>query len=135
MNEKLLWFGRYLMCQYWYKHHSHKENEYCVDKLTTSDLYCNVNNRHYECKLILKELKDISDEDFNSLIVFLKETFPKETKGTDFCNINKDYLIKSLVNLDASYVVVDFLRSKGYAIGIPREYYITEEEINKLKEK
>jgi hypothetical protein len=125
MNEKLLWFGRYLMCQYWYKHHSHKENEYCVDKLTTSDLYCNVNNRHYECKLILKELKDISDEGLKYL-------------NQDYYDHSVLYRTKENINTMVetfNYKEIDFLRSKGYAIGIPREYYITEEEINKLKEK
>ena len=122
MNDKINWFGRYLGCEYWYKHHSHKENEYCTDKLTTADLYCIVNNRHYKCKLILKELSDITEEDLEYLNRDIKNPNVKWTKS----KVDNDFP-HHLYYIDE----IDFLRSKSYAIGIPKEYYITEKELKK----
>jgi len=143
MNEKLKWFGRYLGCSVAFHNRYTKDSIYwddmgILDHSNDYDMTCLKSDDYDDgyayfdtdkCKLILKELKDISDEDFKSLINFLKSTYPEETRNADYYKLNRERLMKSLFNLDTSYVVVDFLRSKGYAIGIDKEYYITEEEL------
>ena len=113
MNEKLLWFGRYLGCRI-----------YVWDATSINDGQNIVARSQSETsKLILKELKDISDEGLKYL-------------NQDYYDHSVLYRTKENINTMVetfNYKEIDFLRSKGYAIGIPREYYITEEELNKLK--
>ncbi len=73
-------------------------------------------------QLILKELKDISDEDLKAVgDIYISESMDKELylKGWE-----------NEINTASKFIKeIDMLRSKGYAIGIPKEYYITEEEL------
>ena len=72
----------------------------------------------YECKLILKELKDITEED-------LKVYYQME--DVDIYEYGVGNAVETLVNQESLFKVeqIDFIRSKGYAIGIPKEYYVT----------
>lgn len=67
-----------------------------------------------DIRIILKELKDISDEDLEELnnSGSLEFTFYKESIQS---NITYCY-----------YGAVDMLRSKGYAVGIEKKYYTNE---------
>mgnify|MGYP001813161169 CR=1 FL=1 len=110
MKEKIKWFGRYLGC----------------DMLNPSEVRITLNefnigtSIHFKYRLILKELKDISDQDLKELneiaikVCGISEVFSKRYMCADYLYNTKE---------------IDFLRSKGYAVGIPKEYYITEEEL------
>lgn len=69
----------------------------------------------FECKLVLKEVDSISDEDLNELNL-LENTWSKA--GLEvfnrYCDVSE----------------TDLLRSKSYAIGTDKEFYITQEELN-----
>jgi len=125
MNDKISWFGRYLGCEYvmplntinWHKKGDIKKvTPHNLDFLNTISHALYLNNT----KLILKELKDISDEDL------------KELNGTSNCRQWEfdEFSMKENEMLLNSFES-DFLRSKGYAIGIDKKYYITESELNK----
>lgn len=110
MNDKIKWFGRYLGCNV-------IGEDGRIQKIKMGSY-----GDFSKIKLILKELKDISDEDLHSV----GDIYGAET-------VNKENYLKGWHNTTVEVVglieEIDFLRSKGYAIGIPREYYITESEL------
>jgi hypothetical protein len=129
MNDKIKWLGRYLGCDILY------ENLACelegVDIHTDCVIVERVNCHVDKVKLILKELKDISDED----IIECSKVVDSASLRNLLCfEINSaiKYDANSL-NFNLSCNVIDFLRSKSYAIGIPKEYYITEKELEETK--
>lgn len=130
MEDKIKWFGRYLGCEVLVTSKINIVGQHNIfypnDDLTlNSEImgeidYCGVGI----FKLILKEPKDISDDDLNELN---KEWIDRGNlfryRKSAFARKNPDIL----EILD--YQEIDFLRSKGYAIGIPKEYYINEKKL------
>jgi hypothetical protein len=120
MNEKIKWFGRYLGCEY--------KKGLTGLLLTQSSLYDAI---HSDSRLILKELKDITEYDLRECSKLGKlwmqwDLFYIYLRRLIFEDVNN-------FNWKVTIEIVDFLRSKGYAIGIPKEYYITKEELKEAK--
>lgn len=126
MNEKTIWFGRYLGCQFavrmdtdcaWQTRRLSPKN---LDNLEAS-IDCG-----FEYKLILKELKDMSDEDLKNINGIDAEIKVSKISDysfvTDDCNLN-------MMPIDRLESIIDAVRDLGYAIGIPKEYYITKSEL------
>jgi len=134
MNDKIKWYGRYLGCKY--------GKGLGRLRLTESSLYDAI---HSDSKLILKELKDISEEDAICCIRIASGDLHCEIKivkrqngfGYSSCyksskrRRNHGYGDHSFAYRQLNSEQIDSLRSKGYAIGIPKEYYITEDELKK----
>ncbi len=129
MNNKINWFGRYLGCEVivisktrltgrWNYFHTNSR------MILTPEILAEIQHcgsRHF--KLILKELEYVSDEDLNGL----NELRSSEIEWTSLACKTIDII------LYLRHDEIDFLRSKGYAIGIDKEYYITEEELKEDK--
>ena len=149
MDEKIKWFGRYLGCNISVQGYKNSMALIGLDSDNVTD-WCFVKNNHPQmlddCVLILKELKDITEEDFTALIDEVWHNIDYDTIQINRCDNRIEAELWSDTDEDYTdgcsqtslhfgqdeydYDVVDFLRSKGYAIGIPKEYYITEEELN-----
>jgi len=117
MNEKIKWFGRYMNSKMTYKAVMNR-SVYIVD--VGSIFLSQILTDKYECKLILKELKYITEEDLCAVNKIISEY-------SEHLELHDEYtLTRSIEFLPDE---IDFLRSKGYAIGIPKEYYITKEDL------
>lgn len=138
MEDKIKWFGRYLGVE--------------IQMTASNKNICTPYIIHSlapwvkkdKCKLILKELEDITDEDLKGLISYMRYNYDgvKINRYSDEIRadlyVDQDDLYSApwvsfsiYFNQETyDYQIVDFLRSKGYAIGIPKEYYITEKETN-----
>jgi len=117
MNEKLKWFGMYLGCEFIAKRVG-------VRHTLNASRLANLFTPNYEsytetCKLILKELKDITEEDLSGL-----NKLRSSLIDWDLLAFKTKDIIRHL-----RWHEIDFLRSKGYAVGIDKKYYITEDEL------
>jgi len=127
MNDKIKWFGRYLGCKCSVQGERDPLKLIGVDSDNVADWACFKSKALLpqvvdDCVLILKELKNIGNEDFAEI-----NKLRNNIHGTDDVVFeDKHELLHSWHFLPEE---VDFLRSKGYAIGIPKEYYITEDEL------
>ena len=151
MNDKTIWFGRYLGCK-------------CVIP-ELEDIHPTLTGVNYDamgdlayfnklgpyevefisdCVLILKELEDISDDDAKICIKkhwLLAENIEILKINKYVLNYSYTHNLLGRVKTDQiSFVApelkvrcIDFLRSKGYAIGIPKEFYITESELKETE--
>jgi len=130
MQDKIKWFGRYLGCKFvtYYPIMS------AINEVNAGELLA-MGAKHgsrFERKLILKEIEDISDEDYLELckVVYGNDEQIAENKSKFVYHWT---LLSGAIGCNPMKHAeeIDFLRSKGYAIGIPKEYYITEKELNK----
>jgi len=133
MIDKIKWLGRYLGCDV-------LDEDGKIQKIT---LGCY--GRFDEIVLVLKELKDISDEDAVDCMNLHYDGWLKpkiiERSNSHFAfefqysSSNRRRVGKLQTwGVDKFNIAqVDFLRSKGYAIGIPKEYYITESELKEAE--
>jgi len=117
MKEKMKWFGRYLGC----KAVDFSNN----NQIFTVKMGCYGNWK--DCKLMLKAIEDISDEDYFHIL----KTWNTDSEEVSMMDVIAIYQTPMTNIWDPLTIVeeIDYLRSKGYAIGIPKEYYITEKEL------
>ncbi len=80
-------------------------------------------------KLVLKEIDHIDDEILLEIynMIWLEKEVSFGFKIDHAARVVKS--LHQLSNHDKQAEVVDYLRTKGYAIGIPKELYITQKEI------
>lgn len=83
----------------------------------------------YEERLILEELDDLTDEDYQEVFKFLDEIFPDDMADFNETHLPKCQFLEEFNNRDLTYGLADLFRSMGYAIGVPKEYYVTKKEI------
>lgn len=120
MNEKIKWFFKYYGSDILYfdavngidPHFTMRCNENSLFKISST-----IKNPSW--RLILKELSDITEEDLKEL-----NSLRDSSILWVIDHFNMDGVVDHL-----RYYEIDFLRSKGYAIGISKEYYITEKEL------
>lgn len=131
MLEKMKWFGRYLGCNV-----LDEDGKIQVIKIGCYGDFDKI-------QLILKNLKDITDEDAIECIYISSGGYldikieNKGMYGFRFSSCyesskrrrNHGYGDRAFGMDQFESKQIDFLRSKGYAIGIPKEYYITESEL------
>ena len=109
MEELIKWLHRYQGCKMaWTRLDIYSETEISAFNI---HLITIGNYKEVQIQLVLKELKDIREEDLEELNDIHKCDYNKEKLS------DHEYTFLTLE--------VDFLRSKGYAIGIPKDYYIT----------
>lgn len=92
-----------------------------VIPITTFGIHLIEIGDYKDIRIILKELDDISNDDFKELNIIRAEVYKTDEFGFD---------LESFKRLDDwSYLPaeIDFLRSKGFAIGIEKKYYTTED--------
>lgn len=80
-------------------------------------------------KLILAEMEDLTDKDYQEVFKFLDETFPDDMADFNEEHLPKSQFLEEFYNHDMAYGLADLFRSMGYAVGIPKEYYTTKKEI------
>jgi len=109
-----------------------KGNKSTVIPITALEIHLIEIGDYKDIKIILKELKDISEEE-------AKEIWKKAFNCT--YNYHRKYYHDQLISVIKggcsfpavidkmyhSYTMIDFLRSKGYAVGINKEFYTTED--------
>ena len=130
MSDKIKWFGIYLGCKCAIQGESAFPKIKGLDSDNVADwvYFENIENPQLldDCVLILKELESISDEDLDSVgEIYGCSSRIDKIRYLKGWNTELNTALKLILE-------VDLLRSMGYAVGIPKEYYITELEL-KLK--
>lgn len=134
MNKKTIWFGRYLGCNtVWINSAGKAEKIVAVSDNNFQSLMSFAPNR----KLILKELKDIAEDELRDILIELKIDCFHGTNPTYNFNEAKKFILEVMSGetLNAPDIIEfgDCFRSHGFAIRIPKEYYITESELKEAK--
>jgi|GEM_PF-2584295 len=137
MNERLKWFGIYLGCNMSHTLYPEILIEATLGKINTfqKDI------KRGRIKLVLKELKDITSDEIIHLLnrtVHIHGLTTFDKINTDdygvflklhYSSQNTEYHCREIYLSVRDMMSSDFLRSKGYAVGIPKKYYITEDEL------
>lgn len=127
MKDKEKWLKRYIGCDILYK------GLPCtlegLDLHTSCVIVERVNCPVSEVQLILKELNDLTDADYSKVFEFLDDMFPEDMADFNETHLPKSEFLKGFNNRDLTYGLADLFRELGYAIGIPKEFYTTIEEI------
>lgn len=126
MNEKIKWFSKYIGAEVMITDDDGVRFRNEIANINWRDYYIEItegwiydgSEDSEAIKLILKELKDITEEDLD---VYYK------MENVDIHEYGVGNAIETLAHQEQLFKVeqIDFLRSKGYAIGIPKEYHIT----------
>jgi hypothetical protein len=125
--ELLKWAGRYLescLVRITYK----GDSDVTIVKLSPTQLECIKYGEYDSCELVLKEFNDLSDEDFRKTFDLVM-SLTKDPQRQYDVNVKPIFIAKFNSTGDISSTIADLLRELGYAVGIPREFYITEEEL------
>lgn len=133
MKNKVEWFSKYINCELLITDDDGRRFRDEIQSINWKHYYIEIgegwifdrpdSDDNLSMLLILKELKDISDED-----MVMCNNIASKVLGCD--DVNWDIESKEITT-EWFFLpdVLDFLRPKGYAIGIPKEYYITEKEL------
>jgi hypothetical protein len=136
MNDKIKWFGRYLGSNMIHVTRTLNPKTESIREVTPLSIHAMLNED--QKKLILKELKNISEDELRIILLELKiDCFIRQNPTCNFHEAKKYILriMSGVIKQDAPNIIEfsDCFRSHGFAIGIPKEYYITELELKEAK--
>lgn len=96
-----------------------------TDCVIVERVSCHIDN----VKLILKEMENLTDEDYREVFKFLDEMFPDDMADFNEQHLPKSQFLDEFYTKDMAYGLADLFRKLGYAVGVPKEYYTTKEEL------
>lgn len=133
MNEKIMWFARYLGCR---MIHQHPNSPRIIITPHFLDKFSKDISRG-RMKLILKELSDITEDDLRRVLLRMNvNAFHGSNPVYNFLD-TKRFIMDVFLGLEKikpreSDDLISALRSEAYAINVPSELYTTQEELNEV---